>query len=378
MADAAPAMGPDLGPAPPVPRPILVILGLAGVFIVVAGLRSLSDIVGPAFLALVLTVAAAPLRPWAARRGLPAWVGSVLAILVIYAVLVGLTVALLISGARFATLLPTYQKEFQNTLQSGLDWLTSLGVDSAQIEDFTSALDLGQFVDALTGLASGLLGLLSSLFFVVTLVLFMVLDGSGFTAKLQRLPQERRHLADALADFARGTRTYLVVSTVFGLIVAVIDTVALLWIGVPVAMLWGLLAFITNYIPNVGFVVGVIPPAVIGLLEGGVGMMVTVIVVYSLINLIIQSVIQPRVVGEAVGLSPTITMLSLVFWAFALGAVGALMAVPLSLLAKAVLVDADPRAAWVSPLLSGNERDKPPKEPKEPKQPKHDKRAAPT
>ena len=163
----------------------------------------------------------------------------------------------------------------------------------------------GQFVDALTGLASGLLGLLSSLFFVVTLVLFMVIDGSGFTAKLQRLPQERRHLADALADFARGTRTYLVVSTVFGLIVAVIDTVALLWIGVPVAMLWGLLAFITNYIPNVGFVVGVIPPAVIGLLEGGVGMMVTVIVVYSLINLVIQSVIQPRVVGEAVGLSPT-------------------------------------------------------------------------
>lgn len=371
MADAAPV----LGPAPPVPRPILVILGLAGVFIVVAGLRSLSDIVGPSFLALVLTVAAAPLRPWAARRGLPPWVGSVLAILVIYAVLVGLTVALLISGARFATLLPTYQEEFQNTLQSGLDWLTSLGVDSAQIEEFTSALDLGQFVDAITGLASGLLGLLSSLFFVVTLVLFMVIDGSGFTAKLQRLPQERRHLADALADFARGTRTYLVVSTVFGLIVAVIDTVALLWIGVPVAVLWGLLAFITNYIPNIGFVVGVIPPAVIGLLEGGVGMMVTVIVVYSVINLIIQSVIQPRVVGEAVGLSPTITMLSLVFWAFALGAVGALMAVPLSLLAKAVLVDADPRAAWVSPLLSGNERDKPAKEAKKTK---HDKRAAPT
>lgn len=375
MADAAPAMGPDLGPAPPVPRPILVILGLAGVFIVVAGLRSLSDIVGPAFLALVLTVAAAPLRPWAARRGLPRWVGSVLAILVIYAVLVGLTVALLISGARFATLLPTYQKEFQDTLQSGLDWLTSLGVDSAQIEEFTGALDLGQFVDALTGLASGLLGLLSSLFFVVTLVLFMVIDGSGFTAKLQQLPQERRHLADALADFARGTRTYLVVSTVFGLIVAVIDTVALLWIGVPVAVLWGLLAFITNYIPNVGFVVGVIPPAVIGLLEGGVGMMVTVIVVYSVINLIIQSVIHPRVVGEAVGLSPTITMLSLVFWAFALGAVGALMAVPLSLLAKAVLVDADPRAAWVSPLLSGNERDKPAKEPK---RSTHAKSAAPT
>jgi predicted PurR-regulated permease PerM len=143
---------------------------------------------------------------------------------------------------------------------------------------------------------------------------------------------------------------------VFGLIVAVIDTLALIWIGVPVAALWGLLAFITNYIPNIGFVIGVVPPAVIGLLEGGWQMMLSVVVVYCVINVVIQSVIQPRVVGDAVGLSPTITMLSLVFWAATLGAIGALMAVPLSLLARALLVDADPNAAWVVPLLSGNEK----------------------
>ena len=73
-----------------------------------------------------------------------------------------------------------------------------------------------------------------------------------------------------------------------------------------------------------------------------------------MVNLVIQTVIQPRVVGESVGLSATLTMLSLVFWAYALGAVGALMAVPLTLFAKALLVDADPRAAWISPLLSGD------------------------
>ena len=191
---------PVADPGPPIPRPILVILGIAGVFIVVAGLRSLTDIIGPAFLALVLTVAAHPLRDWVARHGLPPWVGSILAILVIYTVLVCLTIALLISGARFAELLPSYQKEFQSTAQSALDWLTSLGVSSAQVKDFTDSLDLGQFVGALGGLLSGLLGALSSLFFVITLVLFMVVDGSGFTAKLRRLPADRRHLADALAS----------------------------------------------------------------------------------------------------------------------------------------------------------------------------------
>jgi predicted PurR-regulated permease PerM len=347
---------PSADPAPLLPRPVVVTLGLAAAVVVIVGLRGLSDIVGPTFLALVLTVAAHPLRPWVARFGVPEWVASIVAIVVIYLVLIGLAVALLISGARFAELLPTYKEQFQATMQDAFDWLTSLGVDEAQIEDIAGALDLGQMLDLLGGLAGGLLAVLSSLVFIVTLVLFMVFDASGFPKKLQQLPDDRKQLVQALNRFAHGTRTYLVVSTVFGLIVAVIDTLALVWIGVPVAALWGLLAFITNYIPNIGFVIGVIPPAVIGLLEGGWGMMLSVVVVYCVINVVIQSVIQPRVVGDAVGLSPTITMLSLVFWAYALGAIGALMAVPLSLLARAILVDADPRAAWVAPLLTGNEK----------------------
>ena len=116
-----------------------------------------------------------------------------------------------------------------------------------------------------------------------------------------------------------GTRSYLIVSTVFGLIVAVIDTAALWVMGIPAPLLWGLLAFITNYIPNIGFIIGLIPVAVLGLLEGGVGLMLGVIAVYCLVNVVIQSVIQPKVVGDAVGLSATLTFLSLVFWAWVLG-----------------------------------------------------------
>jgi AI-2 transport protein TqsA len=151
------------------------------------------------------------------------------------------------------------------------------------------------------------------------------------------------------------TRRYIVVSTIFGLIVAVLDTIALMWLGVPVAVLWGLLSFITNYIPNIGFVIGVVPPAVIGLLEGGPRLMISVLVAYSLLNVVIQSIIQPKIVGDVVGLSATLTMISLVFWAYTLGAVGALLAVPLTLFAKALLVDADPGSRWLRPLLSGQQ-----------------------
>ena len=120
----------------------------------------------------------------------------------------------------------------------------------------------------------------------------------------------------ALAKFAYGTRQYLLVTTVFGFIVAVLDTIALAIMGIPLAITWGLLAFVTNYIPNVGFILGVIPPALLGLLTGGPGLMVAVIVVYCVLNLVIQSIIQPRFIGDAVGLSTTLTFVALVFWAW--------------------------------------------------------------
>ena len=157
----------------------------------------------------------------------------------------------------------------------------------------------------------------------------------------------------ALDSFARGTRHYMGVSAGFGLVVAVLDGFALQLMGVPGAFVWAVLAFVTNFIPNIGFVIGVIPPALIALLDGGVGLLVAVIVVYSVINFVIQSVIQPRVVGDRVGLSPTLTFLSLVFWTFVIGPLGALLAVPLSLLTRALLVEADPQARWALPLISG-------------------------
>jgi len=122
---------------------------------------------------------------------------------------------------------------------------------------------------------------------------------------------------------------------------------------VPGAFIWGVLSFVTNFIPNIGFVIGVIPPAIIALLDGGPGLMIAVIVVYVVINFVIQTVIQPRIVGDAVGLSATLTFLSLVFWSWAIGPLGALLAVPLSLLLKSLLVEADPEARWLLPLIAG-------------------------
>ena len=154
----------------------------------------------------------------------------------------------------------------------------------------------------------------------------------------------REPVLDALGVFARGTRKYFGVATIFGGIVAVLDGAALLILGIPAAGLWALLAFVTNYIPNIGFIIGLIPPAILGLLVGGPSLMIAVIVVYCVLNFIIQSVLQPKFVGDAVGLTTTVSFLSLIVWAYILGPIGAILAIPASLLFKALLVDMDPRA----------------------------------
>jgi predicted PurR-regulated permease PerM len=183
------------------------------------------------------------------------------------------------------------------------------------------------------------------------LIFFMVFDAASFPQRAEESAKLRPDLVSALGRFVWGTQQYLIVSTIFGAIVAVLDTIALYLIGVPLAALWGLLAFITNYIPNVGFVIGLVPPALLALLGGGVGDMVTVIAVYCLFNLVLQSIIQPRFVGESVGLATTLTFVSLIFWGWVLGPLGAILAVPMTLLAKALLVDIDPAAGWAIPFI---------------------------
>ena len=335
------------------PRGLLILLGLGAATIAVAGMRTLSGIIGPAFLAIVLTIGVHPARVWVRRRGWPEWLGTIIAMVLVYAVLLALCLSLVVSGARLADLLPAYEDDVRDLVGDVQGWFEGLGVGEAEAEELMSGFDLRKLTDLVTELLSALLGLLSDFFFLVTLLFFLALDGAWFPAHLEKVTGSRPTVGAALTSFAQRTRTWIVVTTVFGVIVAVVDTVALWALGVPAAAVWGLLAFITNYIPNIGFVIGLVPPALLALLEGGPGLMATVIVVYCVVNFVIQTIIQPKIVGDAVGLSTSVTFLSLVFWAWVLGALGALLAVPLTLLAKALLVDVDKDAAWVQPLITG-------------------------
>ncbi|TJZ81515.1 AI-2E family transporter [Rhodococcus oryzae] len=351
----APVSAPT-SPVPPstLPRGLIVLLGLAGAVVAIAGTKAFAGIIGPVFLALMLVVGVQPLGDWLQRKGAPKWVAVISTLTAVYLILLGLVAALVVSIAQLATLLPQYTDKADELIANVQDQFAQMNIGSDQVEKALSSIDLGKIIGLVDDVLLGLLGVFSNLFFILALLIFMAMDASSFGERMRAVAYSRADIAYAFSSFASGTRSYLIVSTVFGLIVAVIDAGALWAMGIPLPILWGLLSFITNYIPNIGFVIGVIPPALIALLEGGPTLMLWVIVVYSVINVIIQSVIQPKFVGEAVGLSVTLTFLALVFWGWVIGPLGALLAIPMTLLAKALLLDIDPSTRWANALITGS------------------------
>jgi AI-2 transport protein TqsA len=335
------------------PFALTMLVGVAALTIALAGARAIADIIGPVFLALVLTISLHPIRIWLERHRFPELVASVVLLLAAYLVLFLLSLALIVSVAQLAELLPQYSDQLTAVVMDAGNTLKSLGVQQEQINAVVNAIDPGQLVALVGTVLSSTLGVLSNVFFLIVLLFFMAFDTDSTRRSLAVLGTRMPDLAAALSSFASGARNYMGVSAGFGFIVAVLDGVALAIMGVPGAFVWAVLAFVTNFIPNIGFIIGVIPPAIIALLDGGPGLMIAVIVTYSVINFLIQSVIQPRVVGDAVGLTALFTFMSLVFWTWLIGPLGALLAVPLTLLTGALLIETNPHLRWALPLIAG-------------------------
>ena len=261
----------DAAPRWLLPRGLIVLLGMTGLLVSVLALQQFASILAPVLLALVLVIGVHPLTGILRRRGVPLWLAVTITLIAVLALILGLAAALALSVAQLATILPTYQDSFNRLVDDLRSGLVSLGVGQDQIRAALDQISFSSIASLLGGLLAGLAGIFSNLLFLLFVVVFMALDAVGFSGRLSRARRQRADVVGALDTFVRGTRSYLVVSTVFGLIVAVIDTGFLWLVGVPLPLLWGLLAFITNYIPNVGFIIGVVPPALLALLEGGPG-----------------------------------------------------------------------------------------------------------
>jgi predicted PurR-regulated permease PerM len=343
--------GPPDGGSAALPRVVVLALCVIAVFAFGATVRGAAEIVAPTMLALVLTIGVLPVDAWARRHGWPGWTAVLAALVTAYAVLLVMLVGTIICLVKLVDLLPQYAQEAGNLTADAHDGLASLGLGTESTQDALDKIDVSKVAGVLADVLSGVLGAVGNMFLIVTLMFFFVVAVPGFRNRIAWLRRSKPRVAGSLAHFVKGAQSYLIVTALFGAIVGILDAGALWLIGVPLPLAWGFFSFITNFIPNIGFVIGIIPPALLALLDSGWQGMLLVIVVYSVLNVTIQTFIQPRYVGNSVGLSAEMTFMSLVVWTFLMGPLGALLAVPMTLLVRALFIDPDPRAAWVAPLI---------------------------
>lgn len=340
-----PPVGPDPGTAAAADgRASRILLGLAAGVVVSIGMHAIGSILAPTLLALVLTICAQPVRVWLTRHGTPPGIATGAVALTTFALLAAFAGLLFIALAQFVGMLPQYKDELAQIGAQFSAWLATLGVGPDEAKTVAQSFDPSKFLDFFTGIIGGAFGIVSFGVIVLTMLILMPADAAYTPTLLRQLKPTKPNLVYAMGGFAHSVRRYMVVTTALGLVQGVINGLALWMLGVPAALLWAILAFLCSFIPNVGYFIALVPPLVFGYLTGGWGTVIAIIVIYGIINAVVQSVVQPKVVGNAVALSQTLTFFSVLFWALVLGAIGAILAVPLTLLVRAILVDSDPRA----------------------------------
>ncbi|MCP2032656.1 putative PurR-regulated permease PerM [Okibacterium sp. HSC-33S16] len=334
----------------PLPRATVVLLSLGGASATIFGLWAIQPVAAPVALALVLSICAHPVRGALERIRVPRGVATVLAILLVVALLAGFVASLLIALTQFTTLLPQFTPQMEQIGQDIVAWLASVGVGVESAQTIIAGFDPAKLLDLAAGLLGGITGIVFSLVVIITLVMLMAMDATYLPPLFSELHKRRPTLVSAMNGFAVSVRRYMVAATGLGVLQSTMNFIALALLGVPAPFLWALLSFICSYIPNVGYFLAIIPPTVFGLLVGGWPIAIAVILIYGIINMIVQSIVQPLLVSNVVALNQTITFVSVLFWTPVLGPVGAVLAVPLTLLVRALLLDADPDAAWWRPL----------------------------
>jgi predicted PurR-regulated permease PerM len=187
--------------------------------------------------------------------------------------------------------------------------------------------------------------------FMLILVAYMLIESLDFPAKIKKSLRAGSPIPPQLTKTGESLRSYISLTVWLSALNAVIMTIIMFIVGVDFALLWGILVFVMGFIPYVGFVIALIPPTVLALLEGGVVEAVIILAAFLIVNTIIDNVFKPRMMGKGLALSPLVIMLSLFLWAWVLGPMGALLAVPMTIIVKELMFETSEDTQWLANMM---------------------------
>ncbi|MFH2067128.1 MAG: AI-2E family transporter [Pseudomonadota bacterium] len=326
-----------------------ILVTMASFVVIVAGMRAAEAIINPFLLAVFIAIISASQMFWLQKKGVPAWLSILIVVLGI--LLIGVIISTMVgtSVRDFSKELPTYQARLKGQTTAIISWLDKTGFHISR-PALVELLDPGAAMNLAATVLNGLGNVLANAFFILMTVIFILLEASGFPAKIQIALGDPKSSLGGFEQFLDTVKQYIAIKTWISAATGIFITVWLTILGVDYSLLWGLLAFLLNYVPNIGSIIAAIPTVLLSVVQLGPGKALLVACGYVLVNIIMGNVLEPRFMGRGLGLSTLVVFLSLMFWGWILGPVGMLLSVPLTMTAK-IALDSREDTKWISLLL---------------------------
>jgi AI-2 transport protein TqsA len=330
----------------------------AALFIVVSGMREAKVILMPIALAAMMAVICSPMVGWLRRRRVPNVMAVVAVVALIMLVLAGIGALVGVSVSGFEESIPRYRDRLATMVYGVFAWLSHNGIE-LNTEELVKGVDLqgaaekaGNFmVDSVSKLG----GVISNSFLVGLTMVLILIEGPTVPGKLRALAGAPDADISQFNRIAQEVQSYLAIKSVLSLATGVIVGLWAWFLGVDFAALWGLLAFLLNYIPNIGSILAAVPAMMLALVQHGVGTSLWLGAGYVAVNMVLGNVIEPMWMGRKLGLSTTVVFVSLVVWNWIWGPVGMLLSVPLTMIIKIMLQNSKDWSFIATMLDNGEE-----------------------
>ena len=324
-------------------RGVIYLVAAASIFVILFGIRGSAYILNPILLAAVITITVLPIPGRLKNRGLPGWLSLVLTILVVVLMLGLVIFVMFLSVTALATDLPTYLDDGSQQMTAETTTSDSASTDpsssdttSTDPETTDTSSETSSTTVQIGGIAQSMIESVVNLLVQIgwaLVIFFFMISAAISLPRPSRMGLDPSHSAvGKLSSITEDVRKYMTVLTGVNFLVGLGDTLFLLVLGVDYAILWGLLAWFMGYIPSIGFMIALIPPVLMAYAQYGIETALIVLLGYILINGGVQNFIQPKIMGDRLRISPLVVFVGLFVWGYLLGGIGAILAVPLTML----------------------------------------------
>ncbi len=318
-----------------------------------AGIKEAAPIVVPFLLSLFVAIICNPAINYLERKRMPRGLAITFVIVTIFSLFIVLGGVVGAAVNDFSKAIPTYEEQLSEQITWLIEWLGKHDI-KLSMGEVRGYFDPAKVMNLVTTTLSGFSSVLGNIFLLLLTVVFMLAEGQVFPKKLHIAFDDSEQTEKKLDHFLSMVNRYMAIKTMVSLGTGIVIGTVLWAIGVQFYVLWALLAFLLNYIPNIGSIIAAVPAVILTFLQLGAGYAAAVVGLFVSVNMIMGNVVEPRFMGRSLGLSTLVVFLSLIFWGWLLGVVGMLLSVPLTMILKIALENSED-GRWFAILLSSDQ-----------------------